>query len=91
MSKHHHRRTRQAQYRDMLRAELEDERAIRRRFLRILNHQGLDIAPDGHPIKARLFAAFQAWHAHDPQSAWAGLSLLERVVRQIQVRPHLRR
>jgi hypothetical protein len=91
MSKHEKRRERRAKYRDMLRAELDEERGFSRRVIRTLNHGGLDVGPDGRPIKADFFGAIQEWEKTDQQSSRACLSLVEKVVRQIQVRPVINR
>lgn len=91
MSKHKQRRERRAKYREMLRAELDEERGFSRRVIRTLNHGGLDIAPDGQPIKADFFATIRAWEKTDHQSSRACLSLVEKAVHQIQVKPVINR
>ena len=91
MSKHQQRRERRAKYRDRLRTELDDERAIVRRVIRSLNHDGLDIAPDGQPIKADFFGAIREWEKTDRQSSRACLSLVEKAVHQVQVKPVVNR
>jgi hypothetical protein len=80
MSKHKQRRERRAKYREMLRAELDEERGFSRRVIRTLNHGGLDVGADGRPIKADFFGAIQEWEKTDPQSARACLNLIEKVV-----------
>lgn len=91
VSKHKQRRERRAKYREMLRHELDEERGFSRRVIRTLNDGGLDVGPDGRPIKADFFGAIQEWEKTDQQSSRACLSLVEKVVRQIQVRPVINR
>jgi hypothetical protein len=91
MSKHKQRRERRSKYRERLRTELADERAIIRRVIRSMNHNGLDVAPDGRPIKADFFGAIREWEKTDQQSSRACLSLVEKAVRQVQVKPVVNR
>lgn len=91
MSKHKQRRERRQKYQEMLRAELNDERQFTRRVIRTINRAGFDVSSDGRPIKADFFGAIQAWEKGDPQSSRACLNLMERAVRQIQVKPVVRK
>lgn len=91
MSKHKQRRERRAKYREMLHAELDDERSFIRRVIRTINRDGFDVAPDGRPIKADFFSAIQEWEKTDQQSSKACLSLVENAVHQIQVKPIINR
>jgi hypothetical protein len=91
MSKHKQRQERRDKYRERLRTELADERAIIRRVIRSLNHNGLDIAPDGQPIKADFFGTIREWGKTDQQASRACLSLVEKAVSQVQVKPILNR
>lgn len=91
MSKHKHRRERRAKYHEMLRAELNDERQFARRVIRTINHGGFDVAPDGRPIKADFFGTIKAWKKTDQHSSNACLSLVEKAVHQIQVKPVINR
>lgn len=91
MSKHKHRRERRAKYNQMLRAELDHERHFTRRVIETINRDGLDVAPDGRPIKADFFGAIQEWEKTDQQSSRACLSLVEKAVHQVQVKPVINR
>ncbi|MDA1275502.1 MAG: hypothetical protein O2960_15895 [Verrucomicrobia bacterium] len=87
MSKHKRRKERQAEYREMLRAAMDDEPGFRRRIFRTLDHGGLDTAPDGRPIKADFFGAIRDWEKKDPHTSRACLSLVEQVVHRLQIKP----
>jgi hypothetical protein len=87
MSKHKQRRERRDQYLVRLQSELNDERKIIRRVIRTLNHNGLDIAADGRPIKADFFGVIRHWEKTDKQASRACLYLVERAIHQIQIKP----
>jgi hypothetical protein len=52
MTKNKRRRLRREEYYGLLEGSLADERGFVRRVIAALDHHGLDIAPDGRPIKA---------------------------------------
>jgi len=87
MSKHKQRRERRAAYWMALFSELSDEWPIIHRVIRSLNCNGFDIAPDGRPIKADFYAAIKSWEKSDEPSSKACLDLVQRAVRQLQVKP----
>lgn len=73
MSKHSERRARRAAYHRMLDAELSQERRFVDRAIRTLNDDGVDVAPDGNPMRADF-------------TARPGLSLVERAINSVRVR-----
>lgn len=85
--KHHARRCRRENYHGMLDAELEAEHVFQRRVIRAIDRGGLDIAPDGRPIKADYWRYMQDRDGDPGQAAQACLYHVERAVGSLRPRP----
>ncbi len=97
LSKNKRRRLRRENYYCSLDASLEDEGRFVRRVIATLDHQGLDIAPDGRPIKANFWGFIrQRMEASErsrneqtqrdlANSSLACLDLVERAVNTLTV------
>ena len=95
LSKNKRRRLRREQYYHCLQASLDEEGRFVRRVIDTMDHRGLDIAPDGRPIKAGFWGLIQQRQAEadlapDEQkrrrlmgSSRACLDLVERAVRTV--------
>lgn len=86
MSKHSERRARRGAYHSMLDAELDMERPFVDRVIRTLNDEGVDVAPDGNPIRADFWRYIASRQKTDVNTARAGLSLVERAINSVRVR-----
>jgi len=82
--KHRTRKNRRKDYERMLDLELPDETAFRRRIRRSIDRDGMDIAHDGRPIRARLWRYMQERERTDELSARACLHHVEKVIRSMQ-------
>jgi hypothetical protein len=85
MSKHSERRERRGACHNRLDAELDHERPFVDRVLSTLNHRGMDIGPDGNPIRADFWRYIAARQKTDLNTARAGLSLVDKAVNLIRV------
>jgi hypothetical protein len=90
MAKHKDRRERRAQYHRTLDAAVEDEQHFRSRVIHSLEHNGLDIAQDGRPIRADFWRYIESRLAAAPQNALAAVSLVERAVHSVQPNKRLK-
>jgi hypothetical protein len=80
-SKHARRRERRELYYEMIDSELPLERAFSGRVIDTINHSGLDIAPDGRPIKSNWWHYMQTRDGRRSANAHACLYLLEKTYR----------
>ena len=88
MSKHKDRRQRRERYHQMLDAELGSDGAERQfvnRVLSTMDHDGVDFAPDGRPIKADFWRYVASREGFNVHTALAGEHLIERSISMIQV------
>jgi hypothetical protein len=97
MSKNRRRRLRREEYYRCLEASLAEEGHFVRRVVATIDHRGLDIAPDGRPIKAGFWGLISQRQAEagrarsEPEqrkligSSLACLDLVERAVRTVAV------
>ena len=98
LSKNKRRRLRREQYYRCLEASLDQERHFVRRVIDTIDHRGLDIAPDGRPIKAGFwdFIKLRQAEAEQPgdeqhrrklmNSSRACLDLVERAVQAVSMK-----
>jgi hypothetical protein len=86
-SKHAQRRERRERYYSMLDQQLAEERAFVNRVVSTFDHDGLDRAHDGRPIKAHLFRYLKDRQTKDLPSSLACLALIERAVKQVAIKP----
>ena len=98
LSKNKRRRLRREEYFRNLEGSLEEEGRFVGRVIAAMDHQGLDIAPDGRPIKAAFWAFIKRREAEakrarqEPErrklaaSSLACLDLVQRAVRAVGVR-----
>jgi len=98
LSKNKRRRLRREDYFRSLEGSLEEEGRFVGRVISTMDHQGLDIAPDGRPIKAGFWAFIQRREAEakrarkEPErrkltaSSLACLDLVERAMQAVAVR-----
>lgn len=101
LSKNKRRHLRREQYYRCLEASLDQERHFVRRVIDTIDHRGLDIAPDGRPIKAGFWGFIQRHQAKAERSgdelkrrrfmnsSRACLDLVERAVRAVAVKGRL--
>jgi hypothetical protein len=88
MSKHKKRRERRKKYHQMLAGELEQERVFVQRVIRSVDHGGMDIGPDGRPIKVDWWRFLEEQKSQNFHNGLAAQDLVERAVLSIQVRRH---
>ena len=84
VSKHKKRRDRRFKYYEMLDRELSSERYFQGRVVETINRKGLDIAPDGRPIKADWWDYMKSRDRSRINNAYACLYLMELVIRSLR-------
>ena len=83
-SKHKRRRQRREQYYEMLDDELSVERHFKGRVIDALNHEGLDIGPDGKPIRSDWWGYMKSRDRRRINNSRACLYLLQQSFRGIR-------
>ncbi len=88
-SNHKKRRDRRAAYYDMIDRELPLERSFSGRIIDTVNHDGMDIAHDGRPIKCFWRHYLKTRDFGRNANARACLYLLDRTFRSVRPKVHL--
>ena len=84
LSKHAKRRLRRSKYAQMIDAELSQERHFVGRIIDTINRKGIDIGPDGKPIKADWWKYMSSRNTQNRNASLACLYLMNRAITSLR-------